>query len=138
MAAIDDGAKAVLKDARVSARQRGACSAEPLDVLIAAIRTSPQVTELIAAPHQLTWEELSAQDASPPRYRGLGRLLHGPVVFSDETKAILLRATALAADGDVTARHLAAAALEQHDSRVDEVLTLHGTTADRLHQALLS
>lgn len=39
MAAIDDGAKAVLKDARVSARQRGARSAEPLDVLIAAIRT---------------------------------------------------------------------------------------------------
>lgn len=48
------------------------------------------------------------------------------------------KTTLLAGDGDVTARHLAAAALEQHDDRVDEILAAHGTTADQVGQSLLA
>lgn len=138
MSGLDNSAKTALKDARTSARERGAGSVEPLDVIVAAMRTSPSVAERACAPYGLTWEELHGQAAPQPPKRGLGRLLQRPVSFTDEARAVLLRATGLAGDSDVTARHLAAAALEQHDDRVGEVLAAHGTTADQVGQSLLA
>ena len=39
-------------------------SEEMMMSILSSFSIGTQVTELIAAPHQLTWEELSAQDAS--------------------------------------------------------------------------
>ena len=58
--------------------------------------------------------------------------------FDDETKTVLVRATALASGGDVSARHLAAAALEVDDDRVSELLAVRGTDRASLRAALLS
>ncbi|MBE6482823.1 MAG: hypothetical protein E7Z94_10735 [Actinomyces ruminicola] len=138
MAGMDESAKTVLKDARAVARERGARNAEPLDVFVAALRTSPEVEALVGKPHQLSWEELAKEAAADTPRRGLGRLLPRPVGFDDRAKAASMRAVALAVDSDVSARHLAAAALEQDDARLNEYLVVRGTSWNRLVEILVS
>ncbi|MDO4899901.1 hypothetical protein [Actinomyces sp.] len=137
MAGMDESAKMVLKDARAVAKARGARNAEALDVFVAALRTNPEVEELVGKPHQLSWEELVKEAADAPR-RGLGGLLPRPVGFDDRAKAASVRAVALAVGSDVSARHLAAAALEQDDARLNEYLEAHGTSWNRLVAILVS
>ncbi|SDN18904.1 hypothetical protein SAMN05216355_101126 [Actinomyces ruminicola] len=138
MAGMDESAKTVLKDARAVARERGARNAEPLDVFVAALRTSPEVEALVGTPHRLSWEELTQEATADVPRRGLGRLLPRPVGFGDRAKAASMRAVALAVDSDVSARHLAAAALEQDDARLNEYLVAHGTSWNRLVEMLVS
>lgn len=138
MAGMDESAKTVLKDARAAAQERGAHNAEPLDVFIAALRTSPEVEALVGTSHQLSWEELMKEATADAPRRGLGRLLRRPVGFDDRAKAASVRAVALAVDSDVSARHLAAAALEQDDARLNEYLEAHGTSWNRLVAILVS
>ncbi|RAX20600.1 MULTISPECIES: hypothetical protein [unclassified Actinomyces] len=138
MAGMDESAKTVLKDARAVAKERGAGNAEPLDVFVAALRTSPEVEALVGTPHQLSWEELVQEATADAPRRGLGRLLPRPIGFDDRAKAASVRAVALAVDSDVSARHLAAAALEQDDARLNEYLVAHGTSWNRLVEILVT
>lgn len=138
MSGFTQSAKTVLKDSRSAARQRGASQAAALDVLIAAIRSSPSVAAVADGIH-LDWHDLLAAGAQSDRQgQGLGRLLKRPVGFDDETKTVLVRATTLASGGDVSAHHLAAAALEVDDDRVSELLAVRGTDRASLRAALLS
>ena len=62
MSGFTQSAKAVLKDSRNAARQRGASQAAALDVLIAVIRSSPSVVAVADGIH-LDWHDLLAADA---------------------------------------------------------------------------
>ncbi|WP_103062966.1 hypothetical protein [Actinomyces qiguomingii] len=138
MSGMDESAKTVLKDARAVAKERGAGNAEPLDVFVAALRTSREVEALVGSPHRLSWEELVKEATADAPRRGLGRLLPRPIGFDDRAKAASVRAVALAVDSAVSARHLAAAALEQDDARLNEYLEAHGTSWNRLVAILVS
>ena len=73
MSGFTQSAKTVLKDSRNATRQRGASQATALDVLIAAIRSSPSVAAVADGIH-LDWHNrgLWIRSARPPTSAGAG------------------------------------------------------------------